>query len=63
MLTSQEEVESFPVSKVRSSLTLGRPHRSFDARGPFSDPALTDGPSGYVVAEEGRSKLFCVGGL
>lgn len=31
VLTSQEEVESFPVSKVRSSLTLGGPHRSFDA--------------------------------
>lgn len=43
VLTSQEEVESFPASKARSSLTL-------------------DGPSGGAVAEEGRSKLFCVGG-
>ena len=63
VLTSQEEVERFSLLKSRSSLTLGRPNKSFYALGPFYGPTLTGGPLGSMVAEEVRNKLFFVGGL
>lgn len=55
-------MEEISVSKVRSSLILGRPTKPFYVSGSFCCPTLPNRLSGSMVAEE-EWALLCCGGL